>query len=406
MKFIQFFRKESYLFDDKNFYTNFNNGLSQVWNSMKHDNIWCDDYNRYHIWCDSGSVGAEHTRLPEPIPGETYMASCWYKYQVLDLFNWAKQNPDIEVIVAGPIVLHYDLRILGEIPNFKTCRVDAEDHFNFDTEWGLEIPKNVKGDIGYAVSLTKGKGCYWSKCRFCKITGELNYRDIDEIPIIDHDGHKYIWLHTFALSPKMIDKYYTQFPDRNDVTYQTYIRADRANVEAYKKVLPKLKVDPKYFGFDVGIEFPTNRMLQYMNKGTTIQDYLDFIKITSENETRLHFNLIINWKYTNWDDVKNVEKWLNDVTKITKPNTITANLYPLVIVSDRGLWDEYDESEIKFYNDNHKSHLDWNNINIWDAKMGDPILSEESKEISRELQKLYHSFPFLKLHDWIGQSLY
>ncbi len=389
--YLQFYkRKESYLFDEENYFLNLYNGLSHVWDFLDGEIIWQD----------------VSEKIP-PITKGNIFVSCWFKNQVLTLYKWAKENPDLFIYVCGPIIFHYDLIIGRELDNFNTMRGNAEDLlFKGKTcKWNIEIP-NVDVPIGYSVSLMKGFGCYWGKCNFCKIKGKFTYRELNKIPIMEHPHHKYIWLHTWAMPPNLIKKYYINFPDRNDVTYTTYIRGDKSTIEAYKNVLPKLKVDPKYLGFDVGIEFPSDRMLKYINKGTTTKDYLDFIKLTTENGSRLHFNLIVNWKNTNWSDVLNVEKWLNKLSKITKPNTITANLYPLIIVEGREIWNDYEETEIKWYDTIYRGSCDWNDINIWDVKLGDPILSKEQKEKALKLRELYHDFPFKKLHDWLDKKLY
>ena len=94
------------------------------------------------------------------------------------------------------------------------------EHYFSESEWNL--PKfDIEGDIGYCVSLIQGIGCYWGKCTFCKQKGDLFDRNLDKIPIVKHNGHKYIWLHTLSLSPEMMKRYYPTFENRNDVSYQT-----------------------------------------------------------------------------------------------------------------------------------------------------------------------------------------
>ena len=140
-----------------------------------------------------------------------------------------------------------------------------------------------------------------------------------------------------------------------------------------------------------------------MKKGTTVQEYIDFIELTAD--TTLHFNLIIGWKNTTWNDVKEVEGFLNSISKVTRPNSITVNLYPLIIVENRYIWDEYKDDQIQWYTDkNTKWRSD--DKHIWNCKMGEPLLSKEQQAIKSELRRLYHDFPWLKLHDWTSDKLY
>jgi len=381
MKFLLFYRKESFLFDDENFYTNFYTGLGHVWNQLKGEVIW-------QSWDDPA---------PPTTEGDLYVG-CWYKQNVLNCFNWAKQYPKLNVYICGPIHLHYGLKIGKDLPNFHEFRGDAEDIL-FDgktSEWNVDLPK-IDGDIGYTVSLTKGKGCYWGKCIFCKITGEVKYRDINNIPIVDHHGHKYIWIHTFAMPGDYLNRFYPRFEDRDDITYMSYIRADQMSIDSYRKVIPNMKVDGKYIAWDLGIECPSNKMLKYMNKNMTKENFLDFIELATRSGNRVHFNLILNWKSTDWNDVKEIEGWLKNVNDITGPNTITANLYPLALVQEREIFKQYKPNEIRY-----NTQIE----DLWTVKIGEPILTQKQLEIREAIRELYHNHPFRIIHDWIEDVSY
>lgn len=384
--YLQFYKESSYLFDNINFYKEHMNGFSHV------------KFDGEYIWSDQS---CKDLTVEE---GNIY-ASVWYKQSAISLYEYALNHPRVQIFVGGPICFHYDLTLKSD--NYHVLRKDAEDEF-FDgqtSEWNLSIPES-NDDIGYSVSLTKGVGCYWGKCTFCKQIGTLTDRKMDSIPIIEHPGKKYIWLHTFAMSPRMIKKFYPTFPDRNDVKYSTYIRADRPVINALNDVLPSLQVDPKHLGFNVGIEFPSNHMLEHMKKGVTVKEYLDFIKLTDSIGSMLHFNLIIGWKNTTWDDVREVDNFLNQLYKISKPNSITVNLYPLIIVENRYVWDEYKNEKICWYSDTNIKKWPGQDQYIWDVKMGEPVLSKEQNKIKKRLQELYHSYPWLVLYDWTNDMLY
>jgi hypothetical protein len=370
--FLQFFKEESYLYTE-NFIVNYLNGLSYVWNELKNKGEM--------IW---KHVDDETTIITEG----TIYASVWYTKSLRILYNWAKQFPKLEVYVCGPLILHYDLSFGKDLKNFHVNRQNAEDLLcnGKISDWNIEIPKTT-GSIGYSVALTNGIGCYWGKCRYCKIIGPLKYRDIDKIPVIEHDGLKCIWLHTYSLPPHFIKKFYPQFEDRDDVRYATYVRGDKHITKALKETIPLLSVDPKYLGFDVGIEFPTDKMLQYMDKGTTVEEYLNFIKVAASNDIQLHFNLILGWKQTDYDDLKGFEYFLNELSKSSKPNSITVNIYPLTIVQDRKVRADYTIDEIETFKSDY------------DVFIGMPKQSETQKHINSEIRKLIHNYPFRMIHD-------
>jgi hypothetical protein len=374
VKYLQFYREEPYLYGD-DLMINFNNGLSYVWDKLKKhgDFVWRD----------------VNDESPPTIVEGTIYASVWYSKSLRLLYNWAKKYPKLEIYICGPIVLHYDFSLGKELSNFHYLRADAEDFFfkGKTGRWNLEIPYTDK-PIGYSVGLTKGYGCYWGHCRYCKITGKLEYRNINEIPVLDIPNHKYIWIHTYSLPPYMIKRFYPTLENRTDVNYATYVRGDKHVTQALKETLPKLSIDPKYLGFDVGVEFPSDNVLKYMKKGLTVQEYIDFTKVAASAGIRLHFNLIVGWKYTNWDDVKSVETFLNSISKVSKPKTITANIYPLTIVSNRSMFEDYQLDELEQFKTDYENVI-----------LGMPKFDEEQIKVNKRIIELYNSFPFMKLHD-------
>lgn len=372
--FLQFYREESYLYGNE-MYLNYLNGLSYVWDQLKNKGII--------VWKNVD----DETPLAEE--GIIY-ASVWYTKSLRLLYNWAKQYPNLEVYICGPLILHYDLSIGKELSNFHIRRENAEDLIcdGVTSPWNLELPNEQK-PVGYSVSVVDGYGCYWGKCRYCKITGKLKYRNINKIPVIDISVPKYIWIHAYSLPPSLLGTLYPKFEKRDDVKYATYVRADKYITDALKVTIPNLSVETKYLGFNIGIEFPSDTMLQYMDKGVTVKEYLDFIELACDHDIRLHFNLILGWKNTTEKELKDVDVFLNKLSKISKPNTITANIYPLTVVKDRKIISEYTEEEIEPLETDY------------DVLVGNPKLTKEQIELDNRIRTLYRDYPFLKIHDWI-----
>jgi len=373
--FLQFYREEEYLYGN-DIIVNFLNGLSHVWDQIKNEGEI--------IWRDVDDI-----ETPPIITDGIIYASVWYTKSLRLLYSWAQQYPKLEIFICGPIVSYYDLSLGKELSNFHSIRENAEDVFfnGVTSDWKLEIP-NTNKSIGYNVSLTNGTGCYWGKCNFCNITKPLKYRTINKVPIIDNDNLKFIWIHVYSMPPDLIKKLYPTFEDRKDVRYATYIRGDKYTAKALKETIPKLSVDPKYLGFNIGIEFPTNKMLKYMNKGVTVEEYLYFIRIAAEHNIRLHFNFILGWKPTDLEDIKGVECFLNNLFKISKPNTITAHIYPLYVTENKLIMRDYTKEDLEVYE---------RDFNIF---IGRPKLNSKEVEINNKLRKLYHSYPFMKIQDW------
>lgn len=372
--FLQFYREESYLYGNEIF-VNYLNGLSYVWDQLK----------------EKGNLIWKHVDDETPITDKGIIyASVWYTKSLRLLHKWAIEYPDLQVYVCGPLVLHYGLSIGKDLPNFHVSNQNAEDLLceGKISPWNLEIPETQK-PVGYSVSIVDGYGCYWGKCRYCKITGSLKYRHIDRIPIIDTPDPKYIWIHAYSLPPSVLGTLYPEFENRYDIKYATYVRGDKYITDALRTVLPTLKVDPINLGFNVGIEFPSNSMLEYMDKGVTVEEYLDFIKLACDNDIRLHFNFITGFKNTTEKHIKDVEDFLSNLSKISRPNTITANIYPLTVVQDRKIISDYNLDELEPVETDY------------DVLVANPKLTDNEKSIEKRILHLYKEFQFLKVHDWV-----
>jgi len=194
------------------------------------------------------------------------------------------------------------------------------------------------------------------------------------------------------MPPAKMLKLYSTFEKRDDVHYATYTRGDKFSKKALRNLLPNLQVDPKYLGFNIGIEFPSDPILKYMDKGIVVKEHLDFIEVCCENNIRLHFNFILGWKNTTINEVKDVEFFLNRLSKISKPNTITANIYPLTIIEGRRMFSDYTKDELEQFDTDYT------------VTSAMPKLNNEQTKLNMEIKELYHSFPFLKLHDHSKES--
>jgi len=374
--FIQFYAKENYLLFEKYPFTNLHNGLSCVWDFVE-EKGW-----KFH-WL-------EITDDVEPpvTEGDLYV-SCWYNNEFSRVRDWALKYPKANFYIGGPL-LYYNSSLPDQIPNFYTLKGNCEDIFvNGETSWNLK-PPDIDGPIGYSVTLLKNRGCWWGKCNFCCRSETPIYReDVNTIPIVDHPGHKYIWLYTCAITKKLMHKLYPTFPDRDDVTYISYIKADKPSLEAYKSLLPKLKVDPKFLSFDVGIEFPGDNMLKYINKGATTNDYLKFIEMATKLGNDLHFNFILNWGVLTELDVRQLKDFMDKLSHVTDGSNISIDIYSLVLAKDRPLFYEKRPDELVY-----QEKTQYRNKNEWHIDVYCCKMSDEQKELNKKCEDLIMSFPF------------
>jgi hypothetical protein len=358
----------------------FQNGFSTAWNICKKngDIVWISHEEKL------------------PIEKGTVYVSCWFKKDARQAAKWAKENPNLNIIVGGPVVTYYNLNVGTELTNFKYInRKNVEEVFKVSDKelmWNLEYINENK-DIWYTFALEKYHGCYWNKCRYCKIVDDESYRNFKEIPIINHSGHKNIWLHTYSISPNTIKELFHKFPKRNDVSYMTYMRADNAILKALKESFYKMVAPTKNLLFSLGIEIPSNRMLKLLRKGSTIKQYLNVIKLLCDYGCEIHFNLMTDWDNLTKNDVDNVNYFLTELSKIEGAKNIMADLYPIQVVYDRPFAKDF-KNLIKEENSN------------WDLDIYHPLLDDKQIKLNDQIRKLYHNFNFSKFIDFTGRKLF
>jgi len=376
--FVMFHKDSPTLFDVSNNFHLFQNGFSHTWSECKKrgDLLWIKHGDEL------------------PVTKGNIFVSTWYKEDAIEAERWARNNQNLKVIIGGPLLTHYNINLGKDLLNFKQIKFSSiEDIFAFDSKWGLEVLKDYDS-IGYSFGVVKGIGCYWGKCYYCKYHHKPEYRKFEEIPIIDYPGHKYIWLHTFSIEPKMIRQIYSRLPERNDVSYMTYMRADKSILDSLKFAFKRIKAPTSNLLFDLGIEVPTNRMLKWMRKGSSVEEYLELIEFLSKNNCRMHFNLMTDWPNLIEDDVKNIEIFLEKLKLIDGYENITANLYPLQVVYDRPFMVEFGDNLVKEKNP------------FWDIDIFHPILTSRQREINDSIRTLYSNFNFLHFEDFTGRPLF
>ena len=353
----------------------FSNGFSTAYKQLK--NI--GDF----IWLKSGDE--------IPINSGNLYVSLQYKEDGLDkLIQKAIENPDMNITIGGP---HFHTDLNRDFPSNITPVYDksVEEHFNIKyspDNWDLELPDGFD-DIGYNFSLTHtNMDCYWGKCKYCKWSLKL-YKELPvlKIPIIEYPSHKYIGLKSAAVPPNQMRKLLVDLPQRDDVSYNFYMRANETSLEMLQDTLPKMKTHNLLIS--IGVEFPSNMMLNYMNKGTTKEIIFEVIKLLSNYEdVRMHLSFMLGWGNLKWDYVYEAEEWLDNLNETVNLNKITMVLYRLFILKGTRI----------FYNTPTTS--------VKETKYGSYfcILNDEQQQMDNYLRTLYYKYFSSRILDYYNDN--
>jgi hypothetical protein len=279
---------------------NLRNGFSSVGEVIKNrgDIIWVDPYQNY---------------FPE-VDNEVYI-SCGFEIEFIYIEEWVRKRPDIKFIVGGPAVSYMNFSI--DLPN-----VYFDNRYMFELlnitptsdMWSLKIPEAAKENklyIYYTYPLTFGNSCYWGKCTICNRKTQLEIDlQIDKIPILK-PNRNIVWLNKLSITAKDI---LIIFPTLSKESfYSFFIRGDSVVLDALNKIQIVDTLRPI-----IGVEFPSNRMLNLMNKGINIETLLKVIITLAQNGCLIKLCVIHGWPNLIEDDVKSVEYFLSKLEPFKK----------------------------------------------------------------------------------------
>lgn len=375
--FIQYYGKNPWYDTFPKYH--FRNGFSQTYKSLKNkgDFIWVNEKDEI------------------PIDKGTLYISVWFVEIIPSIIKKAKENPNLEIHIGGPAFSKYE----GNIEHVKNLHVHSiitvEELFNLEYDknaWGLDIPSGFD-NIGYNVSIEAGVGCIWGKCNYCKRVGRSeNYTSLTrtDIPIIDYDSNKYIWLNTSCINPDDLSTIFLKLPYRDDLFIGTYIRGDNLMLKALQKNLPLMKTNTQHLTFSMGVEIPSNRMLKYINKGTTVKSLKNNLSLIASYGIHLNLTLMLGFNNFTWDDVKEIQDFFEDLKNTVDLSKIHVTLYKLMILKDRPIYKNPPGKLIK-----------WNK---WDSHLKVPDiykcnLQGEQKVINDTLRSYYKSLNFEIFND-------
>jgi len=330
--FVQFFgRTSSGWFD-------LCNGFSDTWDlcRSKGDIYWVEQLADPSRWYDETAYG----NVPLPITKGRVFVSASYVNHLYQAYTWACSHPDIQFVVGGPVAseratnlpgwhsVHF--KVTGALPpNLTLTGRSVESWFgvpDFSGTWKLTIPDVVPRGSRVYFSYTLENLCYWKKCPFCSIAQHSleharHRQDFGlEFKDLTYEGHKIVRLNTGSITPAQIRAILPQLPRKEDIEYRYFMRANRAETRALQEVVAELdgQIPDSTLGF--GIEFPSDRMWKYLNKGTCMDEVMETLDVCRESGFKVNANLILGWNNLVDKDLKDLEFFMGNLAE----NAVTS----------------------------------------------------------------------------------
>ena len=336
------------------------NGFSDTWDLCRSrgDFYWVEQLPDSRTWYDESAYGD----LPLPIDRGRVFVSASYVNHLYQAYRWALAYPGIRFVVGGPVAaerqtdktgwqsVHF--KVTGTLPpNLTLTGQSMESWFGvpeFSGTWTLDIPKAVPRDSRVYFSYTLENLCYWKKCPFCSIAqhtmAHARHRKDPglEFKDLDFPGHKIVRLNTGSITPAMIREILPRLPMGDDIEYRYFMRAAKAETLALRDVVAGTdgRLPASTLGF--GIEFPSDRMWQYLNKGTRMDEVMETLDFCRESGFRVNANVILGWNNLTDQDIRDLEFFMDTLAE----NAVTTlQLRWLFAHPYTRIWDEYEGKE-------------------------------------------------------------
>lgn len=366
------------MWDRKTEVTIFKNGFSSVWKKLEHMNVGPI------IWVDMDSELSNYFRYPK---GIAYV-SVYYKSELYKVLTWAKQRPDVEFHIGGPIVdtWHLSKEIENSLPNIKSHHKVLIEEVLFQQDvaprdfWDLKLPPAITGDIAYGFSISKKNGCWWRKCTFCKQKELPIYLNYSDIPVIDYSGTKHIWINTYCMRPKDILNIYPYLPDRDDVRYASYLKLTEESIYSLSLAFEKMQCDTTQLAFNVGIEFPIDRILKLTKRGVTLFDYINGLNFLLHHRCKIAINLILRTGIIESPDLDDVRYFTDGLALNDDLSNVTLNIYRLHVSPERPIWNYFVNNGV-FVKPTHN--------HVWDADLHIVKMTDEQMDLDNQILNMY-----------------
>jgi len=311
------------------------NGFSDTWDlcRSKGDFLWIPLDMDTDQWYDENA----YTRIPLPIQKGTVYVSASYVNQLYQAFLWANQYPDITFFVGGPVAserycaepgwhsVHF--KVEHPLPaNLVVTGQSVESLFGvpeFSGRWHLEVPDRIPANSRIYFSYTLENQCYWKKCPFCSIaqhsSAHFRKRKILDLAFtdLDYTGHKIVRLNTGSITPEHIRSILPLLPATPDMEYRFFMRAAAAETRAMEAAVSKMQGQVPDCTLGFGIEFPSDRMWQYLNKGTRMDDVIKTLEFCTKTGFKVNANVILGWNNLTEQDLIDLEGFMENLSADT-----------------------------------------------------------------------------------------
>lgn len=328
-----------------------------------------------------------------PIDKGTIYISAYYFSQLRQVYEWAIDYPNITFMVGGPSAnpktFYVDYSIFPS--NMNILGETVEEHFgvpNFSGKWRLDLPPGEDHSMTLLYTYNIRSSCYWGKCNFCnfsqgsRIRKKLNFEFLD----VEYNGFQRVALYTPSISPSEIKQIF-EIPYNKNMRFDIFLRPDSFIRDALRDVLKNKKDRCPQIKFMFGVDFPSEKMLKYMNKNTTLDDMLKTINVISEfdsNDIQVQLPFIMGWDCLEQSDIDEMEIFLEKI-----PYDKMHFSFGLTMLSARPntwVWDNY-----KSKKDLYHGPFYWG---------FDPVISDEQLRLSKKGAELLYKYHDVTVFDY------
>lgn len=332
------------------------NGFSDTYEICKDKGDFYWFHHDHSIEGKFNTIDKRYDDLSFPIRKGTAYVSALFIQHLYRAYLWACEYPNVKFIVGGPAVRYHHIiegSVMPDNIEFTTSSVESIFNVkNFSSRWGIDLPIGIEPGCDIYLSYTLNDYCYWNKCVFC---AHPAIERVDHLPkrtrlkpqfefeslVNKYDGKLLIDLATPCMLPYHLKNLVPKLPKLDRIFYESYIRCE-------KRILDILENNPlddilrPVMRYKFGVEYPSNRMWSYLNKGFEYETMTKFMKIVLSSKSNLTFSIINGWNNLTSKDVKSLHKFLKNIPVSSKGKLTILKLFRLVITPNSFLWGKYE----------------------------------------------------------------
>jgi radical SAM superfamily enzyme YgiQ (UPF0313 family) len=264
-----------------------------------------------------------------PIEAGKVFVSAYYHDHLMQSYFWAQRYPRIEFLVGGPAVRYGGYRGEGLPPNLSLSSGLAEEAIFGITgqsrRWGVELPEErLKGKEEVRFSYTLDRNCYWRQCIFCdgytKGGDGILDNDLEQLSIPEAPIRKMVRLNIPSMPPKHFAGLLPKLPRRDDIAFDFFVRGSQETTPAAQRALEAgaagVGPQPDHYRWVIGIEWPSDRMLNFMKKGCTTASLLQTLKLAAGYRIPVGMPFIFGWHNLTRRDVEDAKAFVRAVEEL------------------------------------------------------------------------------------------